>query len=87
MERPSRWRVGGGHLEAHLLLPLLRRHQSRVLSNHGTYFAVSYLDGSAYAKASENDCVALFSWFAMDLKTGSTVQWQIPRMAINQHGG
>ena len=25
--------------------------------------------------------------FAMDLKTGSTVRWQIPRMAINQHGG
>ena len=25
--------------------------------------------------------------FAMDLKTGSAVRWQIPRMAINQHGG
>ena len=24
-----------------------------------------------------------FHGFAMDLKTGSTVQWQIPRMAIN----
>ena len=74
MELPSRWRVGGG-IEAHLLLPLLRRHQSRVLSNHDTYFAVSYLDGSAYAKASENDCVALFSWVCHGFKNwfGSSV--------------
>ena len=65
--------AGGGGIEAHLLLPILRRHQSRVLSNQGTYVAVSYLDGSAYAKASENDCVALFPWVCHGLKT---LVWQ-----------
>ena len=80
MELPSRWRVGGG-IEAHLLLPLLRRHQSRVLSNHDTYFAVSYLDGSAYAKASENDCVALFSWVCHGFKN-----WFDSSVANPTHG-
>ena len=67
MERPSRWRVGGG-IESRLLQAFLRRHQSSVLNNQVTYFAVRYLDGSAYAKASENDCVALFPWFCHGFK-------------------
>ena len=58
----------GGGIEAHLLHSILRRHQGSVLSNQGTYFAVRYLDGSAYAKASENDCVALFPWFCQGFK-------------------
>ena len=67
MQRPSRWRMGGG-IESRLLQPFLRRQQSSVLNNQGTYFAVRYLDGSAYAKASENDCVALFPWFCHGFK-------------------
>ena len=66
-ERPSRWRVGG-EIESRLLQAFLRRHQSRSLNNQVTYFAVRYLDGSAYAKASENDCVALFPWFCHGFK-------------------
>ena len=58
----------GGEIESRLLQAFLRRHQSRSLNNQVTYFAVRYLDGSAYAKASENDCVPLFPWYCHGFK-------------------
>ena len=65
----------GGGIEPHLLQSFLRRHHSSVLSNQGTFFAVRYLDGSAYAKAR---CKWLCSLISMGLpwfqNTGLAVQ-------------
>ena len=51
-----------------------------------------YLDGSAYAKASENDCVALFPWFCHGFKqlvrqfSGKSHAWPLinPDVSLTQ---